>query len=155
MQVRPLWNQHNILEKIWFLKSTYKASSNFLESPYIIFEKMCHLQDFLIGRASAAIVYRHFNFKHENYWNAWLGMGSAIGETTSVNTFNSIDYGVIFIVFPITDINSWNNVIRIKHSSGDNLVASYSLIWYQDILSARSTIDHDTDKVSILPLSDV
>lgn len=99
MQVRPLWNQHNILEKIWFLKSTYKASSNFLESPYIIFEKMCDLQDFLIGRASAAIVYRHFNFKQENYWNAWLGMGSAIGETTSVNTFSSIDYGVIFIVF--------------------------------------------------------
>lgn len=146
MQVRPLWNQHNIIEKIWFLKSTYKASSNFLESPYIIFEKMCHLQDFLIGRASAAIVYRHFNFKHENYWNAWLGMGSAIGETTSV----------LFLSFScITDINSWNNVIRIKHSSGDNLVASYSLIWYQDILSARSTIDHDTDKVSILPLSDV
>lgn len=148
MQVRPLWNQDNIIEKIWFLKSTYKANSNFLESPYIIFEKMCHLQDFLIGRgwASAAIVYRHFNFKQENYWNAWLGMGSAIGETTSV----------LFLSFScITDINSWNNVIRIKHSSGDNLVASYSLIWYQDILSARSTIDHDTDKVSILPLSDV
>lgn len=55
---------------------------------------MCDLQDFLIGRASAAIVYRHFNFNRKIIETRDLGWG-----VQSVNTFSSIDYGVIFIVF--------------------------------------------------------